>query len=336
MNAMQMRGFGVAHLTLAEVAVPQPGPHEVLVRLEAVALNAQDLLLMQGGYIPDLVLPHIPTSDGAGVVAALGADVTDWQLGDRVLVHFMQDWLSGPLTRAGQAAMTGLTRPGVLAEYAVLPATALVRIPDYLPAVEAATLPIAGLTAWTGLIEHGQLRPGQTVLTQGTGGVSIAALQVAKLAGARVIATTSQDAKLDRLLELGADEVLNYRTHPNWVAEVRRLTDGEGVDIALDVAGGAALAQSMQAVRLHGIVPFVGLLASPQAQLDVFAGLTSFVRLQGYQVGSRASLEQYVQALAQQRIRPVVDRVFPLAETQAAFQYLASGQQVGKVVITLN
>lgn len=335
MQALHIPRFGVDHLTLVELPIPEPGPQQILIKLEAISLNHQDLKIIDGIYLPDLTLPHIPASDGAGVITHLGPGVTRWQVGERVMIPFFQDWVSGPGRAETLTARTGVTRPGLLAEYTVLPEHVPVRIPDYLTAVEAATLPAAGLTAWVGLMEHGRLQVGQTVLTQGTGGVSIAAVQIAKMAGARVIATSGSDENLAKLTALGADFVLNYRTHPDWVTEVQRLIGGEGVHIALDVAGGTGLAQSMRAVRPYGIVPFVGLLDSSDAQIDVLAGLASFVRLQGYMVGNRESLEDYVRALTQTGVHPVVDRTFPLAQVQAAYRYLEAGQHFGKVVVTI-
>lgn len=335
MQALLIPRFGIDHLTLVESPIPEPGPQHVQIRMEAVSLNHQDLKVIDGIYLPDLPLPHIPASDGAGVITRLGPGVARWQVGDRVMIPFFQDWVSGPGRAGTLAARTGVTRPGLLAEYVVLPEHAPVRIPDCLTAVEAATLPAAGLTAWVGLMEHGRLQIGQTVLTQGTGGVSIAAVQIAKMAGAQVIATSGSDEKLAKLTALGADAVLNYRIQPDWVAEVRRLTGGEGVHIALDVAGGTGLAQSMRAVRPYGVVPFVGLLDSSDAQIDVLAGLASFVRLQGYMVGNRQSLEEYARALTQTGVQPVVDRTFPLAQVQSAYRYLEAGQHFGKVVVTI-
>lgn len=335
MQALHITRFGINHLAFVELPIPEPNPHQVLIRMEAVSLNQQDLKIIAGAYLPDLPLPHVPTSDGAGIITRIGSQVTRWQVGDQVMIPFFQDWISGPSRPDTLVARTGVTRPGLLTEYKVLSEHVPVRVPNYLSSVEAATLPAAGLTAWVALMEHGHLQAGQTVLTQGTGGVSIAAIQIAKLAGARVIATSSSDEKLVRLTAIGADAVLNYRTQPDWVAQVRQLTDGEGVHIALDVAGGESLIQSIRAVRPYGIVPMVGLLESPDARVDVLAALSSFVRLQGFMVGNRESLENYARALAIATVRPIIDRTFPLAQAIEAFRYLATGQHVGKVVITL-
>lgn len=334
MQAIELAAFGIDNLRLVERPTPQPGPGELLIRIEAVSLNALDLMLVRGHYNPQLAFPHTPVADGSGTVTAVGAGVADWQPGDRVISHFIQNWLQGPPTASVMQARLGVTRPGMLAEYVVLPATGVVRTPAHLSAAEAATLPVAGLTAWAGLVEYGQLRAGQTVLTQGTGGVSIAALQIAKAAGARVIATTGSDDKIARLKALGADEVLNYRTTPDWPAQVKALTNGEGVDITIDVVG-TSIGQSLQTIRAGGLVGFVGLLGGVEARFDVVQAFMSFARLQGYQVGSRLMFENYVRALEVSDSRPVIDRTFPLAETVAAFRHLEEAAHVGKVVITL-
>lgn len=234
----------------------------------------------------------------------------------------MQNWLDGPSTAHSGAANLGVYQPGMLAEYVVLPASGVVRTPAYLSSTEAAALPIAGLTAWAGLVEYGHLRPGQTVLTQGTGGVSIAALQLAKATDARVIATTGSDDKAAQLKALGADEVINYRTTPDWPAQVKALTGGEGVDLTINTVGGEFISQSLQAIRHGG---FVGVIEGIEATFNVPQAFSQFATLKGYSVGSRRMFEDYARALVISGLRPVVDRTFPLAEALAAFRYLESG-----------
>lgn len=335
MKAIELTRFGVENLREAERPIPQPGAGEVLVRIEAVSLNYLDLAIARGTYLPNLPLPLIPASDGAGIVAGVGPRVSQWKEGDRVTVHYMQDWVAGELTPEGQQSKVGQQRPGVLAQYVTIPAHGLVRTPGHLSAEQASTLPIAGLTAWVGLVEYGNLQVGQTVLTQGTGGVSVAALQIARAAGARVIATSGSDEKRDKLRALGADAVINYRQVPDWDREVKRLTDGRGVDITLDVAGAETLNQSVRAVKLDGTVGIVGFVSGKELPFDVVQALRGGVKLKGSHVGNRQSFENYVRALEINRIVPVIDRVFPLERVQEAYRYLESGRHFGKVVIGL-
>jgi len=335
MQAIEFAAFGLDHLRVVERPTPTPGPGQLLIRIEAVSLNYLDLMLVRGRYNPQLALPHTPGADGAGTVQAVGAGVTDWQPGDRVTTHFMQNWLQGPPTPHSADANLGVKQPGVLAEYVVLPAAGVVRTPAHLSSAEAATLPIAGLTAWSGLIEYGQLRVGQTVLTQGTGGVSIAALQIAKAAGARVIATTGSDEKAGQLRALGADEVINYRTTPDWPAQAKALTGGEGVDLTINTVGGDSIQQSLQSLRFGGQVGFVGVMGGLEASFNVPQTFGQDATLKGYSVGSRQMFENYVQALEINAIHPVIDRTFPLADTLAAFRYLEGAAHVGKIVISL-
>ena len=335
MKVIELSAFGLDHLRLVERPTPAPGPSQLLIRIEAVSLNYLDLMVVRGHYNPALSFPHVPGADGAGTVQAVGAGVTGWQPGDRVTTHFMQAWLDGPPTLRSAGANLGVNQPGVLAEYVVLPAGGVVRTPAHLSSAEAATLPIAGLTAWAGLVEYGHLRPGQTVLTQGTGGVSIAALQLAKAAGARVIATTSSDDKAAQLRALGADEVINHRTTPDWPAQVRALTGGAGADLTINTVGGDTLEQSLRALQLGGFMGFVGVVKGQEATFNVPQAFSQFATLKGYSVGSRRMLEDYGRALEINRIHPVIDRTFPLAQTLEALRYLESAAHVGKVVITL-
>ena len=335
MKVLEFAAFGLYHLQLVERPTPEPGPGQLLIRIEAVSLNHLDLMIVRGQYAPDLPLPHVPGADGAGTVQAVGAGVTDWQPGDRVTTHFMQAWLDGPPTPRSAEANLGVKQPGVLAEYVVLPARGVVRTPAHLNSAEAATLPIAGLTAWAGLVEYGHLRLGQTVLVQGTGGVSIAALQLAKAAGARVLATTSSDDKAALLRALGADEVINHRTSPDWPAQVKALTGGVGADLTINTVGGETLEQSLRALRPGGFMGFVGVVKGQEATFNVPHAFGQYATLKGYSVGSRRMFENYGRALEINRIHPVIDRTFPLAEAPEAFCYLESAAHVGKVVIAL-
>ncbi|SEW21505.1 zinc-dependent alcohol dehydrogenase family protein [Chitinophaga arvensicola] len=335
MKAIQQVAFGLESLTLSEIPTPVPAPNEVLVKIEAAALNYLDVALATGTYSKELPLPRIPTSDGAGVVAAIGDQVSKWKVGDRVAIHYNQLWQYGHATPDTNYVRTGVTTPGLLAEYAVVPEYALVRTPANLTSVEAATLPVAGVTAWTGLMSYAKIQAGQTVLVQGTGGVSLFALQIALAAGARVIATSSHPDKLKKLQALGAHEVIDYKQYPNWHEEVRRLTNGAGVNATLDIAGAATIVNSVKSVGFNGFVGLVGFIAGPQLPVDLFSVVGSYIRLQGYSVGSLQSFQELALAVEANDIHPVIDSVFPVSEAQEAFKYMGSSNYFGKVVIEM-
>ncbi|NLR61611.1 NAD(P)-dependent alcohol dehydrogenase [Chitinophaga polysaccharea] len=336
MKAIQQIAFGLESLQLTDLPTPTPAANEVLVKIEAVALNYLDVALATGTYSKELPLPRIPTSDGAGIVAAVGDKVSKWQPGDRVMIQYNQLWQRGLATPATNHIRTGVSTPGLLAEYAVIPEYALVRTPANLTSAEAATLPVAGVTAWTGLMSYANIQPGQTVLTQGTGGVSLFALQIALAAGARVIATSSNPAKLEKLKQLGAHEVIDYKQYPNWHEEVSRLTNGEGVHATLDIAGAATIVNSVKSVGYNGFVGLVGFIAGAQLPLDLFTIVGNYIRLQGYSVGSVQSFEALAAAIALNNIHPVIDRIFPVSEVQEAFRHMGSGNYFGKIVIDMN
>jgi NADPH:quinone reductase-like Zn-dependent oxidoreductase len=328
------RSFGIDALTLTERTTPRPGAGQVLVRVRAASLNARDLKVIDGHYNPQQRLPLIPGSDGAGEVAAIGAGVTRVAVGDRVIGTFAQRWISGqPSPEAIGASTLGSPRDGVLAEYVLLEEDGVVRFPDHLSFEEASTLPVAAVTAWHALHGHARLRAGDSVLVQGTGGVAIFALQLARLAGARVIAISSSDDKLARARELGADATINYREIERWDLRARELTDGRGVDNVVDVAG-TTLARSVGAVRAGGQVSVIGILAGLSAQLDLIPVLTGRVRIQGIQVGSRDQLDELNRAIGQHRLRPVISRVYPFAAAKEALAALRGGSFVGKLVVS--
>jgi NADPH:quinone reductase-like Zn-dependent oxidoreductase len=335
MKTIHLTKFGIENLSLTDTARPEPGPHEVLVKIKAVSFNYLDLMIIHGQYDPKLALPHVPASDGAGEVEATGTAVTRWKKGDRVVTQFIQDWISGSKSLRQYASRTGLDRPGVLQEYIVIPETALVRVPAHLSFEEASTLPIAGLTAWTALVDYAHLKIGQTVLTQGTGGVSVFALQLAKAAGARVIATSSSPEKLARLKALGADDVINYKQIPEWQTEVKRLTQGEGADVILDVGGTETLNNSLQAIKADGFIGLVGNLSGAVVPFNIYSANPANVTLRGVSVGPVQSFEAFVQALEINRIKPVVDKVFSLEAVQEAYRYMESQQFFGKVVVRI-
>jgi NADPH:quinone reductase-like Zn-dependent oxidoreductase len=304
------------------------------MRVRAVSLNFRDLLLSKGLYNPKLKLPVIPVSDGAGEVVATGAGATRFRPGERVAACFMPGWIDGQLDEGKARTALGAEAPGMLAEEVVLPEEGLVSIPRHLSFEEAATLPCAAVTAWHALVESGAVRPGNVVLTLGTGGVSIFALQFARLAGARVIATSSSDLKLARALELGASDGINYKTTPEWDKRARALTSGVGVDHVVEVGGSGTLSRSVRAVRLGGYVALIGVL-SGAGDVNPLPILMKGVRLQGVFVGSRAMFERMNRAIESSGLRPAIDRVFAFDQAVEALHYLESGAHFGKVVIRL-
>jgi NADPH:quinone reductase-like Zn-dependent oxidoreductase len=335
MRAVEIQGaFGLDRLTVAERPEPRPGFGQALVRVHAASLNYRDLMMVTGQYNPRQRLPLVPCSDGAGEVVAVGEGVTRVRAGDRVCAIFAQGWLAGEPGREMLRTTLGGPLDGMLAEQVVLAADGLVKVPDHLSYEEAATLPCAAVTAWSALVERG-LRSGESVLLQGTGGVSIFALQLAVHAGARVIITSSSDEKLARARELGAAAGINYRQVPEWGARARELAGGEGVDHVLEVGGAGTLAQSLQAVRVGGRIALIGVLSGAAAEVQLTSILMRLVRVEGMLVGSRASFEALNRAVALHGLRPVIDRTFSLAEVRAAFEHMASGSHFGKIVIRL-
>jgi NADPH:quinone reductase-like Zn-dependent oxidoreductase len=326
--------FGVDALAAVERSIPQPGPNEVLVRIRAVALNYRDLLIVNGAWkAPE---PRVPGSDGAGEVVAVGDGVTRVAVGDRVAGTFYPRWIEGEATPEKlRRPLGGVAADGVLAEYVLFDQDAVVRVPAHLSDEEAATLPCAGLTAWHAIVRRGGVRPGDTVLVQGTGGVSLFALQFARLAGARVIVTSSSDEKLRRARALGAAEGINYRDVPDWERRALELTGGRGVDHVVEVVGGEHLNRSVRAVRLGGTISIVGLLAGTSGAVDVFAIASRNAHVHGIEVGSREMLEEMHHAVAANALRPVVDRVFEADEVRVALRYLESGAHFGKVCVRL-
>jgi len=335
MKAYRLHAFGGPDsLTCEDLPSPEPGFGQVRVRLRAASLNFRDLMISKGIYNPKLKLPLIPLSDGAGEVAAVGEGVTRFRVGDRVVSAFMPGWVDGPPTEAKVRSALGGEADGVLAEEVVLPEAGLLPIPVHLSFEEAATLPCAALTAWNALVETGGIRPGDSVLVQGTGGVSIFALQFARLAGARVIATSSSDEKLARARELGASDGINYKTTPAWDKRVRELTGGQGVDRIIEVGGAGTLPLSTRAIKLGGYIALIGVLTGA-GEFNPIPLLMKNLRLQGIFVGSVAMFESMLKAIEASRLRPVIDRVFPFEQAVEALKYLESGAHLGKIVIAI-
>jgi NADPH:quinone reductase-like Zn-dependent oxidoreductase len=313
---------------------PKPQPTQILVRIQAASLNFRDLLIARGHYMGGTVTANtIPLSDGAGEVIAVGSAVTRFSVGARVAGTFFRGWIDGRPPRAPLVALGAPPADGVLAELAVFDEQDAVPVPAHLSSAGAATLPCAAVTAWRSLIDIGRIVPGETVLLLGTGGVSIFGLQFARLAGARVLITSSSDEKLARAKALGADGGINYRTHPEWDKEVLKLTDGRGVDHVLDVGGSATLARSIGSVAVGGRVAMIGVLTGVGAASSPYGLLGKQASLQGVYVGSRGHFERMNAAVSTQRLEPVVDREFDFDDALAAYRHLDSGTHFGKVVI---
>ena len=336
-TAIRLHGqHSIDALKFDEVPVAAPGPGEVLVAMRAVSLNYRDLLITTNTYGFGVTRsPVVLASDGAGEVLAVGEGVERFAVGDRVAGSFFQGWFDGELQRRHFKTSLGGAVDGVLTTARVFSERGLVRIPGHLSYEEAATLPCAALTAWQALVTTAHIKSGDTVVVLGTGGVSIFALQFAKLHGARVILTSSSDEKLALARAIGADETINYKTNPEWQQEVLRLTDGEGADIVIEVGGAGTLGRSLQSVRPAGQVSLIGILSGTTEPLNVRAILPN-VRVQGIYVGSVAMFEEMNRAISQSGLRPVIDRVFAFDQTREALRYLETAQHFGKVVISMN
>lgn len=318
---------GIEGLMRAEREQPALTANQVLVRMRAAALNFRDLAVVNGKYFRGPVLNDtIPLSDGAGEIAAVGAGVRDFAAGDRVVATF---------TQGDPPAALGSPLDGVLTEYAAVDPKGLLRIPDHLSYEEAATLPCAGVTAWNALFYGRPLKPGETVVTLGTGGVSIFTLQLAKLAGARVIVTSSSDSKLSRSLELGADHGINYKREPEWEKRVLELTGGLGADKVVDLAGAGTLPRSYQAVGPGGEVLVIGVLSRPEGDLSPYPLMMKGATLRGIFVGGREHFEGLMKAVRVNRLKPVIDKTFDFDSAPRAYEYLKSAHHLGKIVITI-
>lgn len=332
MRVYQLVQFGLEHLQLSEQPVPRPGPGQVLVKMEAASLNFRDHLLVNGQLYRDVALPLVPVSDGAGTVLEVGPGVSRFRPGDRVTTFYKARWIAGAMRTEWEGADLGGPGPGAMRELACYDAYALARAPSHLSSLQAATLPIAALTAWTAL-EQARLTSGQTVLLLGTGGVSLFALQLAKARGARAIVLSSSDEKLERAKALGADLGINYAKLPRWGAAVREATGGRGVDAVVETVGASTFEQSMEAVAMHGFVGIVGFLGGREAPLPLVQAILKRVRLQGISVASLEEHERMVSALEAIRLTPVIDAVYGFGELRAAFEHLAAGRHFGKIGI---
>jgi NADPH:quinone reductase-like Zn-dependent oxidoreductase len=324
---------GLDHLHVVERPMPEPGRQEILVRVSASSLNYRDVEIVEGTYHTAFSLPLIPVSDGVGEVVALGPGVTRFKIGDRVCSTFWQRWVGGSFRMAEPAYQRGGPIDGLLAEYAVLDEQAAVHAPRNLGDAEAATLPCAAVTAWHALVTEGAIKAGDTVLVQGTGGVSLFALQFARVSGARVIVTSSSDDKLERAKALGAFAGVNYRRTPGWSDAVLDLTDGRGADHIIEVGGPSSFAQSLKACARRGQINVIGYLGGKNGAINPLDIFNKQVQVRGIPVGSRESFEAMIRAIEANDLRPVVDRAFAWTDAAQAIRYLKGGSHFGKVVL---
>jgi NADPH:quinone reductase-like Zn-dependent oxidoreductase len=336
MKLFEIEAFGLNHLKRAERLAPEPGADEVMIRLRAVSLNYRDLLIVQGKYNPRMMLPRVPLSDGAGEVVSVGAEVTAWKPGDRVVVPFMPGWLDGEVSAAKSASALGGDVDGQLREFATVRADALLPLPPHLGFEQAATLPCAAVTAWNGLFVSGNLQPGRTLLLQGTGGVSLFGLQFGRMAGATIILISSSDAKLERARGMGAHHTINYRSEPEWEKRVLEITEGRGVDLTLEVGGAGTLSKTLRATAHAGHISLIGVLSGIAGEVQIGHILHKALTLRGIYVGSRAMFQAMNEAITHHRLEPIIDRVFSFDESPDAFRHLESAQHFGKIVIRID
>lgn len=335
MQVIELTGWGLEHIARGERAEPPaPGPGELLVEMRAASVNFRDFVFARGGYGRESgALPIVVLSDGAGQVIAVGAGVSRAAVGDLVCPTVMPQWLSGPMRDEHRKQTLGGTVDGVMAERIALNENAIVKAPQAYSAAEAATLPCAAVTAWNALVMAG-VKQGDLVLTQGTGGVSLFAVQFARAMGATVVVTSSSDEKLQRARGLGAQLGINYERVPEWAAELRRLTGGRGADLVVELGGAQSLAQSIRAVRTGGTVALIGVLSGAVAELELGRVVTRGLRLQAVTLGSRESFEAMVCFIDQHKLKPVIDPLrFGFAETRAAIATISQGRHFGKLAI---
>lgn len=326
---------GLDSLVRVERAAPVPGPNQVLVAVKACSLNYRDLLVARGAYGAPPPLGRIPLSDGAGEVVQVGAGVTRVKPGDRVAGIFMQGWLAGEVSAEAAATALGGALDGMLAQYVVLGEQGVVTLPPHLSWEEAATLPCAAVTAWNALVRRARIKAGDVVVLQGTGGVSLFALQFAKMHGAHCIITSSSDEKLELARGMGADETIHYRREPDWDKAVMARTGGRGADIVVEVGGAGTLEKSLGAVRFGGSVQLIGVLTGVAGPIPTAAILRRSITVQGIYVGSREMFEEMNRAIAQHALKPRIDRSFGFDDARAAYEHLAGASHAGKVVIAL-
>ncbi|WP_404986229.1 NAD(P)-dependent alcohol dehydrogenase [Chryseobacterium sp. M5] len=323
-------GYGIDKITIIKEELPTINSNEVLVKVNAISLNQLDLMLAKGAF--EKALPHVLGSDAFGIVEKTGNEVSAFKIGDRVCTHYIQAWESGFLKPEDLKTRLGIEQKGVFSEYIALPEQYLVKAPANLMDAEAAALPLAGITAWEAIVNIGQLKAGQTVLLQGTGGVSIFALQFAKAIGAKVIILSGSDEKLKKAEELGADVMINHTNTSQWAEEVLLATEGLGVDLTLEMSW-TGIGQTLQATKFGGRVAVVGMLGGMNAELSVLDVMLKSLSITGVQAGSKASFEAMKQFIEAKNIKPIIDKTFLLSQSSEAFHYFDEGKHFGKVII---
>ena len=330
-----MREFGIDALTLADAPEPKAGPGQVMIRVRGWSLNYRDIMIVRGDYNPKMQLPAVPLSDCAGEVVECGAGVTRARPGGRVMGCFMPKWISGEPDEVAMRSALGAGGPGgVAAEYVVLDEQSIVPVPDYLSYEEAATLPCAGVTAWHALITEGHLRPDEWVLVQGTGGVSVFALQIAKLMKARTVVISGSDEKISRVRGMGADAAINYVQTEAWDKAAREVTGGRGVDHVVEIGGSGTMSKSMRAVRAGGRIYVIGVVAG-RGEINFVPVFMRNLRLQGIFVGSREMFEDLCRAFTAHDVHPVVHRTFPFVDLPAALHSMQQGGHLGKICLSI-
>lgn len=336
MKAYELNKFGIENLDLVDRDKPCPNANEILVKLYATSLNYRDFMVVAGTYNPRMKMPAIPFSDAAGEVIEVGSEVTKWKAGDRVMPIFAQRWYDGESSEEKRRTSLGAGPQwdGVLREFGAFSEDSVVRIPEHLSYEEAATLPCAALTAWNALAVSGKLKAGETVLTLGTGGVSIFAVQFAELFGARIISTSSNSEKIERLKVLGVDETINYRIREDWDTAVLELEGKRGVDHVVEVGGADTLEKSLNSVRIGGHIALIGALSGAGTFNPINVFMKS-VRLQGIFTGSRTMFEKMNRAISVNKLEPVIDRVFEFDEVKAALHHMGNGSHFGKIVVRI-
>lgn len=335
MKAYQITGsYSITSLELVEKEIPEILPDEILIKLNALSLNYRDLLVINGVDQWRPPVGRIPVSDGVGTVVALGKDVKDIQLHDRVAPLFITNWIEGKLASEKlTSSLGGRVKDGLLQEYAVFKAIEVIRIPAYLTDEEAATLPCAALTAWHGLMEKGEIKPGHQVLIQGTGGVSLFSMQFAQIAGAEIIALSGNKEKIERLHQMGIKRLINYRENPDWENKVLKMTDGTGVHHVVEVVGGESLNKSIEATAIDGTISLIGLLGGLKGTVNTARIMGKQLRIQGIEVGSKAMFSNMLKAMEINQVHPIISEVFAFNEIKTALTSLENGNHFGKVVI---
>ncbi|CAN5281539.1 NAD(P)-dependent alcohol dehydrogenase [soil metagenome] len=336
MKVYEINEFGIDNLTLAERDEPKPEANEVKVKFHAASLNYRDLMMVKGAYNPKLKTPLVPLSDGAGEVVEIGESVTKFKVGDRVTPIFMQGWIDGAIDFSKAKTALGGDLDGCLRGFGTFDENGLVCIPDHFSFEEAATLPCAAVTAYNALYVSGMIKPGETVLLQGTGGVSIFALQLASVYGTNTIITSSSDEKLEHAKKLGANQTINYREREDWDKAVLELTEKRGVDHVVEVGGAGTMQKSLNAVKMGGHIAVIGVL-SGAGEINPVSILMKAVKMQGIFVGSRQIFEQMNQMLClHSHLKPIIDKVFEFKEVKDAFKYMENGSHFGKIVVKIS